>query len=335
MVLQVLYDLLTNTIELIQCRSQVDGKQTEDISNSAKDMSNSASDVPPYELRLDGKNYLSWVQQMELLLKHLKIAYVLTEPCPSNAPGREASAEEITEAKAAEQKFKKDDHSCCRNILSSLSDQLFNLYSKKTMTAKELWEELKLVHLCEEHGTKRSQVKKYIEFQMVEEKSIMEQVQEINNIADSIVAAGMMIEEKFHVSVVISKLPPSWKDICVKLMCEDYLPFWMLMNRLGVEEDLRNQGKGKLPNPAGYHPPDKDVSKTRNSNPYFLHSKKRERETDNRVVCHTCGRKGHISQNCRSKTWRRDKEFPEKRNEDNGSLPATTEVNMFDGAANS
>lgn len=296
-------------------------------------MSDSATDVPPYEPRvvidrLDGKNYQGWVQQMELLLKQLKIAYVLNKPCPSVTLGPEASTGEITQAKAAEQKWKIDDYMCCRNILNSLSDHLFSLYSKKTMTAKELWEELKLVYLYEEYGTKRSQVKKYIEFQMVEEKSIVEQVQEINNIADSIVAAGMMVEEKFHVSVVISKLPPSWKNICVKLMCEEYLPFWMLMNRLGVEEELRNQGNGKMPNPAGNHPPDKDVSRMRNPKPYFLHSKKRELETDNRVVCHTCGRKGHISQHCRSKTWRRDKEFLEKRNGDNRSLPATTEVNM-------
>ena len=306
------------------------------MSNPMTDEPTFTTDVHHHELRVetnrfDGKNYEFWAQQMELLLKRLKIEYVLSEPCPSVTLGPEASTQEVTRAKAAEQKWMNDDYLCFRNILNSLSDNLFNLYSKKTMTAKELWEELKLVHLCEEYRTRRSQVKKYIEFQIVEEKSVLEQVQKINNIADSIVAAGMTIEEKFHVSVIISKLPPSWKDVCIKLMCEEYLPFWMLMNRLCVEEELRSQGKQKVPDLVGYsNQPDKNVSYPKS---HFFHTKKRDLEMDK--VCHSCGRKGHISQNCRSKTWRRDKEVIEKRNEDNGSLPARTEVNMVDGAANS
>ena len=294
-------------------------------------MPNTEVDVP-HELRIeidrfDGKNYKCWEQQIDLLLKQLKIVYVLYEPCPSIPLGSGASIEEITQAKAAVQKWKNDDYMCCRNILSSLSDHLFHLYSKKTMTAKELWEELKLVYLYEEYGTKRSQVKKYIEFQMVEDRSIVEQVQEINNIADSIVAAGMVVEEKFHVSVVISKLPPSWKDICIKLMSEEYLPFWMLMNRLGVEEEMRNQGKQKVSNMERHDPPDNDGSRTGHPKPHILHSRKRELHADSKVVCHACGRKGHIAPHCRNKSWRRDKDFAEKRNGDNGSLPASTDIN--------
>ncbi|KAM6583858.1 hypothetical protein CsatB_010860 [Cannabis sativa] len=322
----------------------VDKKNKEDISksttdekNAEEDMSNSTTDIQPRELpikvvRLDGKNYLLWAQQMELLLKQLKIEYVLSEPGPSVALSPEASAEEISRTKAAEQKWMNDDYLCAHNIFSSLSDNLFNLYSKKTMTAKELWQELRLLHLCEEYQTERSQVKKYIEFKMVEDRSILEQVHEINRIADSIVAAGMTVEEKFHVSVIISKLPPSWKDISVKLMCEEYLPFWMLMNRLGVEEDLRNQHKRKSPTPAGYGLPERNVQMMRHPKPYNLHPKKRNLEKDNKF-CHNCGKKGHLLQNCYNKTWRRDKEFIEKKNENNGSLSANTEVNMVNGTA--
>ncbi|XP_062091388.1 uncharacterized protein LOC133797489 [Humulus lupulus] len=316
-------------------RSELDDKKTEE------DMRNSTTDIQPHELpikvtRLDGKNYLLWAQQMELLLKQLKIEYILSEPSPSAALDPEASTEEISRAKAALQKWINDDYLCVHNILNSLSDNLFNIYSKKTMTAKELWEELRLVHLCEEYRTERSQVKKYIEFKMVEDKPILEQVHEFNKIADSIVAAGMDVEEKFHVSVIVSKLPPSWKDISVKMMCEEYLPFWMLMNRLGVEEELRNQHKQQVPIPAGYSLPDNNVQRMRHPKPYNLHPKKRNLEKENRF-CHNCGKKGHLVQNCYNKTWRRDREFNEKtnKNENNGSLSASTEFNMINGAANS
>ncbi|KAJ1414720.1 Transcriptional coactivator p15 [Sesbania bispinosa] len=166
----------------------------------------------------------------------IKIEYVLTEPCPNATLGEEASAG----AKASKKRWVNDDLMCRRSILSHLSDHLFNQYANRKMSAKELWEELKFVYQFEEYGTKRSQVKKYIEFQMVDEKAIVEQIQEFNSIADSIVDAGMSIEENFHVCVIISKLPLSWKDFCIKLMREEYLPFWKLMERIRIEEETRN-----------------------------------------------------------------------------------------------
>ncbi|XP_048335650.1 uncharacterized protein LOC107423619 [Ziziphus jujuba] len=297
-------------------RSKLDDKKSEDTSYPV-------TSLPPCEtfpaeiVRLDGKNYQCWAQNIELMLKQLNIAYVLFEPCPSIMLGREASTEEITRAKAAEQKWMNDDRMCRHNILSSLSDYLLNLYSKKPTTAKELWEELKLLHLYEEFGTKRSQVKKYIEFQMVEEKPILEQVQELNCIADKIAAAGMLIEENFHVSVIISKLPLSWKDISIKLMFEEHLPFWMLMRRLKVEEELRMQDKQGMPNPVSNNLAGKAVPRMRDARPQ---------------VCYTCGKKGHSYRQCYSKKV--DKEINGKRDKDNGSTPAITEVNMVDGAIN-
>lgn len=284
-------------------------------------MPDAAADLSPRELipieinRFDGKNYRCWVQQMEILLKQLNIGYVLVEPCPITTLYSEASTKENTLAKAAEQKWKNDDYMCHHSILNTLSDQLYHLYSKKSSTAKELWEELKLVNLCEEFRTKRSQVKKYMEYQMVEERPIVKQVQEINNIADSVVASGMTIEEKFHVSVIISKLPPSWKDVSIKLMCEEYLPFPTLMHRLTVEDQLRNQEKPRMPSSVGHHPngkllPIKDFMKPQS------------------ISCDYCGRKGHLSQHCRNRKAPRG---IMRRDEHNGSMPAT-EVNLVDEA---
>uniref|UniRef100_A0A6N2N2M9 DEK-C domain-containing protein n=1 Tax=Salix viminalis TaxID=40686 RepID=A0A6N2N2M9_SALVM len=226
--------------------SGLDVEQNGQISKQAAD--SISQELPPeiarFEVsRFDGKNYQFWAPQMEFFLKQLKIAYVLTVPRPSVATSPLASAEEIAQAKATEQKWCNDDYLCRLNILNSLSDSIYYKYVKKIQTAKEYGEELKLVYLYEEFGTRRSQVKKYIEFQMVDEKSIVDQLQELNGIADAIVAAGMFIDENFHVSTVISKLPPSWKDFCMKLMHEEYLPFWILMDRVRVEEESRNQDK--------------------------------------------------------------------------------------------
>ncbi|XP_054781483.1 uncharacterized protein LOC129288773 isoform X2 [Prosopis cineraria] len=318
--------------------SEVYGKQNGDVPKPnldapPLDLVSAASPPEPVPIeisRFDGKNYHLWVQQMESLLKQLKIAYVLTELCPNATPGPHASAVEVAEARAAEKRWVSDDFMCRRNILCYLSDHLFNQYTNRKMTAKELWEELRQVYLYEEFGTKRSQVKKYIEFKFVGEKSILEQVLELNTIADSIVSAGMMIDENFHVSVLISKLPPSWKDVCIKLMCEEYLPFWMLMERLRVEEESRNQVKqGDEPssNDRGYHEARKFVQRWADIKPSSMYGQRNRLDMNGRsIVCYVCGKKGHLSRNC----WRRfDSQAREKRIEENGpSAPVIAQANM-------
>ncbi|KAJ7951313.1 RNA polymerase II transcriptional coactivator KELP-like protein [Quillaja saponaria] len=296
-------------------RCEVEGEQIE--------VSNPVTSAVPHELvpvdvnRFDGKNYHSCVQQMEAFLKQLKIAYVLTDPCPNITWGIGGSAEEIAQARAAGQRWVNDDYMCRRNILSYLSDHLFNQYANKHMSAKELWEELKLVYLYEEFGSKRSQVKKYIEFQMVDEKAILEQVQEFNSIADSIAAAGMLIDENFHVSAIISKLPTSWKKFCFKLMHEEYLPFWMLMARLRIEEESCNQARQGEPSiHAGYHQAKELGPRMTDIRPPGIHGKRDTSMDCKTVVCYSCGKKGHLSKHCRRKF------------EQNGSIPATQEVNM-------
>ena len=278
--------------------------------------------VPIGIIRFDGKNYLQWVDRMESYLNQLKIAYVLSDPCPSTAG---VIDRELGQTVSAIRKWTDDDHICRQNILNSLCDNLFGFYSKKSGTARDLWEELKLTYLNEEYGAKVSLVKKYIEFQMVEENSLFEQVQKLHEIADSLIASGMYIEEKFHVNVIISKLPPSWKPFSVQLMKEDYLPVWMLMNLLKAEEGTREKGDGGeaiLPRPeVPISLPDKRLG------PQRIPMKKpgvppanHEPDRDRRVkFCTVCKKKGHLAEQC----WFRKcegKDTPPSENGNAGSI---------------
>ncbi|CAL9007514.1 unnamed protein product [Prunus brigantina] len=218
-------------------RSEHDNEQTEDgMSNSTVAGLAPQELVPIDPVRLDGKNYPIWVRRMEFFLKELKVEYVLYEPCPSIMLGSEATTEEIAESKAAEEKWIKDDFMCLRTILNYLCDDLLHRYAKrkKTTTAKQLWDDLKLMF-----GTKRSLVRKYMEFRMVDEKTVVEQVQEFNRIFDDVVASGMTLSEKFHVSAILAKLPASWKYSNIKLLTgkEKPLTLDVLMDSLRVEEE--------------------------------------------------------------------------------------------------
>ncbi|XP_021893072.1 uncharacterized protein LOC110811027 [Carica papaya] len=281
-------------------RSEPDGEQNTTVSNSAIDFTDEF--VPIETTRFDGNNYHLWAAKMEFFLKQLKLLYVLTGQCPSSACGLEASTEELDQAKAARQKWVRDDYLCRQNILNSLCDRLYHEYSKKSKNAKELWDELKLIYEYDPHGTRRHQVSNYINFQMVEEKSVLEQVQELNKIADNIVAAGMFLDENFHVSAVIAKFPQSWKHFSIKLMHEEHLPILMLMDRVKAEEESGNRTRQldtfKFVNfqPSKGHGPRMEDIKL------GLTCNKREAETAGRVmICHTCSKMGHISRYCHSK----------------------------------
>ncbi|CAK8544924.1 unnamed protein product [Lathyrus sativus] len=158
--------------------------------------------VPIEIVRFDGKNYQVWAEQIKLLLKQLKINYVLTEPCPNATLGENnASAGEISKTKAAEKRW----------------------------------------------------------------------------------------------------LPLSWKDFCIKLMREEHLPFWMLMECITIEEESRNGVKqvGEPPSDnVRFHHANKGGIKGADIKPPPGFPRKFEANGKNKT-CYICGQKGHISKICR------------------------------------
>ncbi|XP_027158853.1 uncharacterized protein LOC113760471 [Coffea eugenioides] len=257
--------------------------------------------VPIMTTRLDGKNYHCWAHQMEFFLKQLKVAHVLKDPCPSIS-AESMSFEEKYQAKAAVQKWVDDEYICRHYILNSLSDNLFNQYSKKGCSAKELWEELESVY-NEDFGTIRSQVNKYIQFQMVDGVSVLEQTHELQRILATIMASGIWMDENFHASVIISKLPPSWKEYRAKLMQEEFLSLTALLHRLEVEEEARYQRNQESFSRNAFM----DCSKVQNK------SGLRKKET--KRLCYSCGKEGHISKYCPEKKFESHGQSNGKENE--------------------
>ena len=78
--------------------------------------------------------------------------------------------------------------------------------------AKEIWDALKKKYSKEDAGLKKYVVGRFLDFKMVDEKPIMDQVNEYQHIVLEILAKGMKIDEAFQAAALIEKLPPSWKD---------------------------------------------------------------------------------------------------------------------------
>ena len=133
--------------------------------------------------------------------------------------------------------------------MNALNNSLYNVYTDKK-TAKELWESLDRKYKTEDAGAKKFVVGRFLDYKMVDSKTVVSQVQELQVILHEIHAEGMMLSETFQVAAIIEKLPHAWKDFKnylkykrKKMSIED------LVIRLRIEEDNKGYEKKMAHNP--------------------------------------------------------------------------------------
>ncbi|KAL5566324.1 hypothetical protein UlMin_029488 [Ulmus minor] len=179
-------------------------------------------------------NFKRWQQKMLFYLTTLNLARFLTE----NAHVLKDDEQDI-QAVSAVDAWKHADFLCQNYVLNGLTDSLYNVYSDKK-TVNELWESLDQKYKSEDAGSKKFVVSRFLDYKMVDSKSVISQVQEIQVILHEIHAKGMNLSETFQVAAIIEKLPPAWKDF------KNYLKYKRkemsiedLVIRLRIEEDNR------------------------------------------------------------------------------------------------
>ena len=171
---------------------------------------------------------------MLFYLTTLNLARFLTE----NAPVLKDDEQDI-QAVSAVDAWKHSDFLCRNYVLNGLTDSLYNVYSDKK-TAKELWESLDRKYKSEDVGSKKFLVGRFLDYKMVDSKSVISQVQEIQVILHEIHAEGMNLSETFQVAAIIEKLPPAWKDFKNYLKHKrKEMSIEDLVVRLRIEEDNR------------------------------------------------------------------------------------------------
>ncbi|KAK3030145.1 hypothetical protein RJ639_037666 [Escallonia herrerae] len=155
--------------------------------------------------KFNGKDFKRWQQKMLFYLTTLNLARFLQKDAPDlgENPDRQTVA--------AMDAWKHSDFLCKNYILNGLDNALYNVYSP-TINAKALWESLERKYKTEDAGSKKFVVSKFLEFKMVDSKTVISQVQEFQLILHDIHAEGMVLEESFQVAALIEKLPPTWKD---------------------------------------------------------------------------------------------------------------------------
>ncbi|KAL8157855.1 hypothetical protein AgCh_002537 [Apium graveolens] len=102
-------------------------------------------------------------------------------------------------------------------ILAALTNTLFDVYSSDAYSAKLLWEKLDQTHNTDSQDLEKYSVARFLEFKLVDNKSMTEQVHEFEMIVHALKESGMNLPEKFKVMSVIEKLPKSWEEFSLSL----------------------------------------------------------------------------------------------------------------------
>ena len=156
--------------------------------------------------KFNGTEFKRWQQKILFYLTTLNLAKFLYENAP-NLKENEMDRQVV----AAMEAWKHADFLCKNYILNGLDNTQYNVYSS-IKTPKELWDSLEKKYKTIDAGTKKFIVGKLLDYKMVDSKTMLNQVQEIQLIMHEIHAEGMFVSESFQVATIIEKLPSSWKD---------------------------------------------------------------------------------------------------------------------------
>ncbi|PHT65383.1 hypothetical protein T459_29808 [Capsicum annuum] len=178
-------------------------------------------------------DFKRWQQKMFFYLTTLCLQWFTSKAAPEVPEGTSDKVRfVIVEA------WKYSDFLCRNYILIGLQDDLYNVYSG-TKTSKELWGALERKYKTKDTGIKKFLVARFLDFKMIDNKSVVSQVQELQVIIHDLLAeVCLIVNDAFQVAAIVEKLPPLWKDFKnylkhkrKEMTVED------LIVRLRIEED--------------------------------------------------------------------------------------------------
>ena len=248
--------------------------------------------------RFDGSNFNRWKDKITFLLTELAVFYVLDPELTTISAPQEDDSEEI---KAGRKKREDDEVRCRGHILNSLSDRLYDLY-RSFKSPKEIWDALEVKYNSEKQGTDKFMCMKYIEFTMVDNKLVMNQVDELQVLVSKLKDLKVEVSETLQVAVIIAKLPQSWNDFRKKLLhTSETITIDQLLTHIRIEEETRIREK-KMFSESGISKVNHIEKGTRfQKNSGGNKRKYPDSNNTNKTskACFHCGKKGHFKRDCR------------------------------------
>ena len=129
---------------------------------------------------------------MLFYLTTMNLAHIIQEKCLK--PIDPTSKESMMMVDA----WKNSDFLCRNYILNRLDDTLYGIYSSCNF-AKELWDSLEKKYKTEDSSAKKFVIGKFLKYIMVDTKTVMKQVEELQVLTHELHLEGCSINEHFQV----------------------------------------------------------------------------------------------------------------------------------------
>ncbi|PHU28177.1 Plant UBX domain-containing protein 7 [Capsicum chinense] len=185
-------------------------------------------------------------------------------------------------------------------ILSGLQDDLYNVYSG-TKTSKELWGTLERKYKMEDARIKKFLVARFLDFKMIDSKSVVSQVQELQVIIHDLLAEGLIVNDVFQVAAIVEKLSALWKDFKNYLKHKrKEMTIEDLIVRLRIEEDNKAAERRSKENStmSGVHIIEDGQNNSKKIKKVEHGSNQPKKKFKGK--CFNCGKIGHKSTDCRA-----------------------------------
>ncbi|KAG6525572.1 hypothetical protein ZIOFF_015534 [Zingiber officinale] len=151
----------------------------------------------------DGTNFTCWKDKLFFLLIELGVADLLLHDLPTIPAPTDKDTDGI---KATRKKQEEDEVRCRGYILNALTDRLYDLF-RSIKSPQEIWNALEKKYTSEKQGTDRFLSMKFFKFRMIDNKSIMDQVDELLVLVSRLKDLKIEVSDPLQVATVIAKLP--------------------------------------------------------------------------------------------------------------------------------
>ncbi|KAL0456155.1 UNVERIFIED_CONTAM: hypothetical protein Slati_0954700 [Sesamum latifolium] len=149
---------------------------------------------------LDGTNYKQWSQKLLIFFEQLDVDYVLFTIPPEAEVPAETSFVAITPVMSekkpeedAKVKCDRDNKTVRGHLLNHMNNTLFDLFVNQK-SAKKIWNTLKIRYGGDDADRKKYVVGKWLQFHMVDEKPLMDQVHEYENLVTNVLSEANLVE---------------------------------------------------------------------------------------------------------------------------------------------